>query len=208
MRYNLEKKAEGRLSGKLPENQGETAERLADEYQVSRDTIEKDGQFAEAVDTLETEVRQDIRASVLKRKSRDDRTRTTKKQVGRAGQAIQERRVEPLPFMRRAAWKDYQVIEAITLLAEAEIGLEEQAQLNDLLDRPHIPAKEGLEIVRNLAKADTAQRQRIYALHGSVDPREQSLALPLAAKKAPEPDPQVLIARRLGEAVGDVRRRE
>ena len=46
--------------------------------------------------------------------------------------------------MRRAVWKDYQVIEAITLLAEAEIGLEEQAQLNGLLDRPHIPAKEGL----------------------------------------------------------------
>jgi hypothetical protein len=40
-RYNREKKAEGRPAGKLPENQGETAERLAAQYQVSRDTIQK-----------------------------------------------------------------------------------------------------------------------------------------------------------------------
>jgi hypothetical protein len=52
-RYQLEKKVEGRPAGKLSEHQGETARRLADQYQVSRDTIEQDGAFAEAVDTLE-----------------------------------------------------------------------------------------------------------------------------------------------------------
>jgi hypothetical protein len=35
----------------------QTRERLADAYGVSRDTIERDGQFAEAVDTLEAQVR-------------------------------------------------------------------------------------------------------------------------------------------------------
>jgi hypothetical protein len=48
----------------LPENQGATAQRLAAQYQVSRQTIERDGTFAEAVDTLEEEVRTDLRLSM------------------------------------------------------------------------------------------------------------------------------------------------
>jgi hypothetical protein len=138
-RYNLERGARGGDQKSNPENQGSTAQRLADEYQVSRDTIEKDAQFAEAVDTLEAQVRQDIRQSVLKRKSREDKARTTKEQVTKAGRAVKERRVEPLLFMRRADWKDHQVIEAIELLADAKIAPAEQAQINALLDRPHIP---------------------------------------------------------------------
>ena len=46
-RYNLEKKAHGgyrRSSGSSPDNQDlKTAGRLAQQYQVSADTIEKDG---------------------------------------------------------------------------------------------------------------------------------------------------------------------
>jgi len=47
-----------------PENQEKstTAQRLADEYRVGRDTIEKDGAFAEAVDTLEAEMKQNLRS--------------------------------------------------------------------------------------------------------------------------------------------------
>jgi hypothetical protein len=100
------------------------------------------------------------------------------------------------------------VIEAIDLLAEAGLSADEHQALNALLDRPHIPARDGLEIVRNLVHAGTAQRQRIFTLHGSTDPREQSLALTLAAKKAPEPDPQVLLARRLRDDLGEIRKRQ
>jgi hypothetical protein len=69
-RYNIEKRQGERTDLTSPENQGKstTAERLAKTYQVSRDTIEKDAQFAEAIDTLEAEVKQDIRQAVLKRK--------------------------------------------------------------------------------------------------------------------------------------------
>jgi hypothetical protein len=64
-RYNREKRQGERTDLTSPENQGksETAQRLADQYQVSRDTIAKDGAFAEAVDTLE-EVKQVPNVSV------------------------------------------------------------------------------------------------------------------------------------------------
>jgi hypothetical protein len=54
-RYNLEKRQGERTDLTSPENREKstTAQRLADHYQVSRDTIEKDRAFAEAVDTLE-----------------------------------------------------------------------------------------------------------------------------------------------------------
>ncbi|KKN11617.1 hypothetical protein LCGC14_1024780 [marine sediment metagenome] len=42
----LEKKPEGRPSKQLPQNEGVTAERLAEEHQVSRATIERDAMFA------------------------------------------------------------------------------------------------------------------------------------------------------------------
>lgn len=54
-RYNLEKKPEGRPTKKLRQNGGETAKRLAEEYKVDRRTIERDGQYAAAVDTNPTE---------------------------------------------------------------------------------------------------------------------------------------------------------
>jgi len=100
----------------------ETAERLAEQYQVSASTIEKDGAFAEAVDTLEQQVRKDLRDVVTKRKGRTGEARSPKGQVTRAGKAVKERRVTPMPFMQRAEWKDHQVIEAIDLIQAAKIG--------------------------------------------------------------------------------------
>jgi hypothetical protein len=46
--------------------------------------------------------------------------------------------------------------------------------------------------MRNLARQSENGRARIDVLHQSADPREQSLALTMAAQKAPEPDPRVL----------------
>jgi hypothetical protein len=87
-RYQLEKKREGHPSEELHQNDGETAQRLAQEYGVGQATIERDADFAEAVDTLEEQVRQDIRQAMLKRKRRDDKARLTKKQTTRAGTAV------------------------------------------------------------------------------------------------------------------------
>jgi hypothetical protein len=104
-RYNLEKRADEGHGDQRSDGHNahpNKAEELAREYGVDEKTIRRDAEFAEAVDTLEEEVRQDLRQTVLKRKSRTDQTRTTKKQVVRAAKAVKERRVEPLPFMRRA----------------------------------------------------------------------------------------------------------
>lgn len=88
---------------------------------------------------------------MLQRKASDDEKRATKQQVTKAGKAIKEQRVEPQPYMRRADWRDHQVIEDITLLDG--LTLHEQASTPCLLDRPYIPPSMGLQIVRTLAEA-------------------------------------------------------
>jgi hypothetical protein len=66
--YNLEKTA--RHGEPVPQNDGQhTAKRLALEDQVLLASIERDGAFAEATDTLEQEVREDLRQAVLQRPS-------------------------------------------------------------------------------------------------------------------------------------------
>jgi hypothetical protein len=59
-RYNLEKRPDEGHGDQRSDGQNahpNKAEELADEYQVGRATIVSDGEFAEAVDTLEEEVR-------------------------------------------------------------------------------------------------------------------------------------------------------
>jgi hypothetical protein len=150
-------------------------------------------------------VRADIRETILKRQ-RNGTSATTKKQTVTAAKAVKARTVEPLPFMQRQGWKPYQVLEAITIL-EA-LPQREHVPLNDMLDEPFIPGEEGLGILRNLAAHTPAQRQHIYELWGSWDPRDKSLAKTLAAKKAPTPDPQSLIASRLIRDVEALRHRQ
>jgi hypothetical protein len=62
-RYNREKRQGERtdLTSPTNEEKSTTADRLAAQYHVSRQTIEKDGAFAEAVDELEAQVRKDQR---------------------------------------------------------------------------------------------------------------------------------------------------
>jgi hypothetical protein len=212
-RYNREKRQGERTdlvgadtSGHQAQKSDTTAAAIGRQYGVDEKTIRRDGEFAKAIDELEEKVRKDLRQVALKWKSREDKDRTTKGRVTRAGKAVKERRVEPMPFMWRADWKDHQVIEAIDLIAEAKMDQAEQTVLNALLNQPNIPAYDGLAIVRRLAMLDPAGRQRIYALHASADPRERSLALTLSAQKAPEPDPQVTLTRRMRESLGEARR--
>jgi hypothetical protein len=157
-RYNLEKKKEGAPPGnqnatnQRAENRHidseRTSERLADEYNVAPSTIRADAEFADAVDTLEDQVRADIRETVLKRQ-RNGTGATTKKQTVAAAKAVKAHTVEPLPFMQRQGWKPYQVLEAITIL-EA-LPQREHVPLNAMLDEPFIPGEKGLGILRNLA---------------------------------------------------------
>jgi hypothetical protein len=79
-RHNREKRQGERTDLTSPHNEEKptTAQRLAERYQVSVPTIERDGDFAEAVDTLEQEVRRDLRQAELKCKSHEEKARTTK----------------------------------------------------------------------------------------------------------------------------------
>ena len=191
-RYNLEKTIGHGITA--PQNGAQTtAERLAKEYGVGKNTIQRDGTFAEAVDTLETEVRPDIPAAIMR--PAPAMPSVTKKQVAHAGKLVQTQAVEPAPFMQREGWKPYHVLEAIEYLGMLPKG--EHASLNDFLNQPFIPGDEGVAILANLAEHTPAQRQQVYTLWQSEDPRDQTLAKTLAAKKKPAPDPQSLLAARL-----------
>jgi hypothetical protein len=63
-RYNLEKRQDEGHGDQRSDRQNvgqTTAERLGEEYAVDPRTIERDGAFAEATDTLEQQVREDLR---------------------------------------------------------------------------------------------------------------------------------------------------
>ncbi len=206
-RYNLEKQQGERtdLTSDQNDQKLDTAQVLADEYQVGRATIVRDGQFAEAVDALETCVRQDIRQAVLKQQSREDQARLTKQQVIKAGKAVLERRVEPLPFMQRAHWKEYHVLEAIEYLGS--IPKEEHGTIDRLLDQSGIPPRDALRMIAILQVMPTEERQKIYHLHDSADSRERSLALTRAIQYPPQPDPQIFLLNDARTALSTVRKR-
>jgi hypothetical protein len=190
-RYNLNKPSAGHPT---EENLPFSSRALAKTYGVTHATIQADGQFAQAIDTLEAQVRQDIRETVLRRQDRDP-GKITKQQVTTTGKLVQEQKVAPQPFMRREGWKPYQVLEAIEVLGK--FPPEEHPALNTLLDQPFIPAEDGLAILKYLDTMAQAGRQHIYTLQASGDLRDRSDALTLAANKHPEPDRQGELARQL-----------
>jgi hypothetical protein len=211
-RYNLEKKAEGRPE-KLTDNQqvsGATHERLGKEYGVAPSTIQADGQFAAALDTLEDQVSPGIRESVLKGKERGE-PRVTKQQVTNAAKLVKEHQVKPLPCMKRDGWTNRQVLDGLEILTafpESEHSdLNTLLELSSRLDQSSRPAATGLKILKNLRRHTPEQRQHLFALVQSQDPSERSLAYTLAARQEPEPGPQSRIADDLIESLERVRKR-
>lgn len=114
-RYNLEKKPQGGDHKSTNQNDVLMHNKLAEEYKVSPSTIQRDGDFSTAVDALESQVRQDIRDTVLRRQG-PTKERPTKEQVISSGRLVHDKTVTPQPFMRREGWKPYQVLEAIERL--------------------------------------------------------------------------------------------
>jgi DNA-binding transcriptional MocR family regulator len=100
LQYNREKSGHGgdRYSdGSSPDNQDlKTAERLAEEHGVSRDTIEQDGKLADAAQTLEAKVREDIRTAILGQR-KNGQPRTTKTRIKKAAKAVTEGPSRPSP---------------------------------------------------------------------------------------------------------------
>jgi hypothetical protein len=205
-----------------PENApggGDTAQRLADEYGVTRETIKRDAEFSSALDTLDKSVSPTMRQSITAPSSTtaDDTTteaqpadesadeplrqerptttrqkerRPTKQKVVEVARTVKEQEVVMLPFMRRGRWTDYAVLEAMSRLAGIPTG--EHASINALLDQEGIPVQNALDMLKHLREFSGTRRQHIYDLFQSEDIRERSLALTMAAQLPPNPDPQVL----------------
>jgi hypothetical protein len=198
-RYQMEKTA-GHGDRAARHNDGQvTADRLAAAYHVSPRTIERDGQFVEALETLEQQVRPDIRKTVLTRQARGVQQKATKRQVMKVGRLVQEQRVEPLPFMRRGEWEEYQVLEAIELLGE--LPKEEHVAVNVLLAEEDVSVEQALDLLRHLRQLPAESRQDIYRLHAGADPQHRALALTQAAQRVPEPDLPVSYLAQAGEAL-------
>ena len=193
-RYNLEKQSQGGDHKSKSKNDTLMREKLAEEYVVSPATITNDGQFATAVDTLEAQVRQDIRDTILRRQDREE-GKITKQQAMHVGKLVQERTVEVQPFMQRDGWKPYHVLEALAMLED--FTSEECAALNHMLDEPFIPPRDVLKMLGKIKAMSHTQRERIYTLARSDDLRDKSDAKTLAIELPPAPDPQVIVAMSL-----------
>jgi hypothetical protein len=109
-RYIAEKKAPHR-----PESEGDqsdhlkTSERLADEYGVSAPTIRRDAKFAEAVDSIATNVGREARDAILTGKVKADKKAVT--QLAKASPAKQKAAVAAVvegkaSSLRQAIWDD------------------------------------------------------------------------------------------------------
>ncbi len=96
-RYQSEKLSIGRPGPKIAQNGpiSSTAERLADEYKVSRNTIKRDAEFASAVDTIGSSVGDDARLEIL---SGD--TKLTKQEIVQVARLEPERQREALEQSR------------------------------------------------------------------------------------------------------------
>jgi hypothetical protein len=201
-RYNLEKQSQGGDHKSKSKNDTLMREKLAQEYVVSPATITNDGQFATAVDTLETQVRQDIRDTILRRQDREQ-GKITKQQAMHTGKLVQEEKVTPQPFMQREGWKPYHVLHAIELLAR--IPPEHHPALNTLLDQPFTPATDGLTLLEKVAAMNAKGQALISTLALSDNPADRSDAITLALKIPTEPDKQAIIAQSLIHALENVR---
>jgi hypothetical protein len=128
------------------------AQDLAQEYQVTEKTIRNDGQFAEGLEALKT-IREDLPRSVVAKRSQGKtkgkgRAKVTKARVITVGKLIHEQQVTPPPFMRRGEWEDFQILEALPLLAQ--IPLAEHEAITAMLSTPPLPPALSLQILKNL----------------------------------------------------------
>jgi hypothetical protein len=189
LRYNLEKQAIPNRQGNNQHREVEdhrdpqptTAARLALVYQVGEATIKRDGLYAEAVDTLTDALGPEVRHEVLA-----GRRKLPKHTIVKRAKSLQRLKhrlhAKDYSFVRGLAkWQQQDALAVLTRLPA-----DEHALVNGLLDQPGLSAKEILDVIlRPLPAQPPDVRQRIYALHASVDPRDRARALREAAGDTP-----------------------
>jgi hypothetical protein len=188
-RYNREKQAIPNQEGKNQHRgvadhrdpQPTTAARLAKAYGVGEATIKRDGQFADAVDTLAEAIGPEVRQEVLAA-----HPTLPRRQVVQSARAVRrlKRRFEAKDFSFLRGLHRVDQRKALRLLAQ--LPVDEHAAVNALLDQPGLFALDALHVIlRRLPAQPPDTRQRLYQLHASADPRDRARALCEAAGGSP-----------------------
>jgi ParB family transcriptional regulator, chromosome partitioning protein len=99
---------------------------------------------------------------------------------------------EQFPFMQRADWRQYHVLEARELVNQFPES--ERPKINDVFAAAPVPPdpKIALETLENMRRMSAEERAEIYRLSKSSDSRERSLALTRSAARPPMPDPRLV----------------
>lgn len=97
---------------------------------------------------------------------------------------------EQFPFMRGNEWHQSDVL-AVREQLEKIPAAEQEAVAGVLACAKLMDPKSAKTIVANLADMPQAERDEIYALSRSEDPRDRSLALSRGDRKPPMPDPRL-----------------
>jgi hypothetical protein len=146
---------------------------LAAEYRVGEATIKRDGQYAEAVDTVVEALGPELRQEVLA-----GHTKLPKHTIVKSAKSLRRLKhrlqAEDFSFMRDLdTWHQE---DALAMLAR--LPADEHAVINALLDQPGLPGRDALDLIlRRLPTQPPDARQRFYQLPASADPRDRARAL-------------------------------
>ena len=113
---------------------------------------------------------------------------TSRQSVERAEQHVAT--AEKFPFMQGDSWRQSSVL-AVRERLEA-IPEEERDKASEVLSCAKLlHPEDAVRLVSNMAEMKPSQREELYGLSKSDDPRDRELALTKAAKLPPMPDPRL-----------------
>ncbi len=178
----------------LPLLEAEARERMSEGGKGTQEIADL-GESREKAATLVGSNRQYVsEAKKLQREAPDllEKVRSGDATLGDANRTLQVRKInEAYPFT--AGWAEYRVLEASELLDA--LPENERPRAVALVDQPATPSEEAVKMLRYLREHSPQQRQEIYQLNESDDPRDRSLAITTAASMPPMPDPRLHLLR-------------
>lgn len=110
---------------------------------------------------------------------------------------------ETYPALQKPGWKQYHAMQAAEVLSS--MPEEDRTPIAELIDQPYIPPHEAISMLRNVAEKNPVERKEIIGLAQSLDSRDRTLAITLAADLPPMPDERIALLgnaeRMIGKAV-------
>jgi len=106
-------------------------------------------------------------------------------------EAVKER-----PFLAKPGWKPSQVLQVQEAIEALPVPERESA--TSLVDKKRLPPQTVVSLLGNLKTKPVPERQEIYRLDKSDDPRDRDLALTKTADTPPMPDPRIDLLSQAG----------